>query len=78
MYRGGDTMREFWITVYKLEEKQARKLWDDHKTKTIHCTVLLDRTSIYGTATDNEIDSIINDIIKLGKDYGVTRREVIQ
>lgn len=70
-------MKEFWITVYKLEEKKARQLWLDHKTRTIHCTVLPDKTGIYGTATDAEINAIIDDIIKLGKDYGVTRKEVI-
>lgn len=77
MYRGGDTMKEFWITVYKLDEQQARRLWEKHKTRTIHCTVLPDKTGIYGTATDEEINSIVDDIIILGKDYGVSRKEVI-
>lgn len=67
-------MYEFFITVYELGEENSKVLYNKHKTKTIHCTVLLDKTGFYGTATDEQINNIIDDIIKLGKDYGVTRR----
>jgi hypothetical protein len=69
-------MKEFWITVYKLKEHQAKTLWNNHKTRTIHCTVLPDKTGIYGTATDQEINAIVNDIIALGKDYGFTCKDI--
>ena len=74
--KGGASMKEFWITVYKISEPKVKKLLDPHKTRTIHCTILPEKTLIFGTATDKEIDAIIDDIIKLGKDYGVTRRDM--
>lgn len=67
-------MKEFWITVYNVSESKVKKLVADHKTRTIHSTILPKKSLIFGNATDEEIDAIVDDIVKLGYDYGVTRR----
>lgn len=71
-------MKDFWITVHGLEEESAKKLWLNHRSGSIHCTVFPDKAFIYGIADDKKIDAIIDDIANLGKDYGVVRREAIQ
>lgn len=68
---------DFWITVQGLEEEAAKNLWLTHKSGTIHCTVFPDKAFIYGVAGEEKIQSIINDVLKLGKDYGLVRKEVI-
>ena len=71
-------MREFWITIEHMDEQEARTLWKKHKGKDINCTVMFDRVFIYGIADEQTIGNIVDDIITLGKDYGLTSKEVIQ
>lgn len=68
-------MKEFWITVYGLSDTEAKQLWLEHKTGTIHCTVFPEKTFIYGTADESRIANIVDSIIKLNKDYGIVYKD---
>ena len=69
-------MKDFWITIYHLDEDAAKKLWLNHKTGSIHCTVFPEKTFIYGQADQTRIQSIIDEIITLGKDYGIVSKDI--
>ena len=71
------TLYDFWITIQDLGDEQAKKLWLTHRRGSIHCTVFPDKAFIYGVTDEEKIQAIIDDIIKLGKDYGLVRKEVI-
>lgn len=71
-----EKLYDFWITVQELSEAQSKELWLQHRSNTIHCTVFPTKAFIYGVASEPKITSIIDDIVKLGKDYGLTRTEM--
>lgn len=69
-------MLDFWVTIQGLEEDKAKLLYQKHHNGSIHCTVFPEKTFIYGVATQDKINAIVDDIIALNKDYGLVVKEV--
>lgn len=71
------TVQDFWITIQDLAEDKAKQLYQNHYSGSIHCMVFPDKAFIYGVATEERINAILEDIKLLGNDYGVVRKEVV-